>query len=109
MKTLLGQTYDADGDYFRQIWTLQSFQRFIEEFATDKQFDLISLRMVAEHVTDPTITVCALNRDRDNLLLVEPATLHRPSPSKRPVSGVIRRRSRGPRTGKPRASVWRCG
>ena len=25
------------------------------------------------------------------------------------MSGVIRRRSRGSRTGKPRASVWRCG
>jgi 2-polyprenyl-3-methyl-5-hydroxy-6-metoxy-1,4-benzoquinol methylase len=37
-------------------------QCLIEQYDTDKQFDVISLRMVAEHVTDPKTTVAALDR-----------------------------------------------
>jgi len=34
----------------------------IDDFHTDRQFDLITLRMVAEHITDPERAVAALTR-----------------------------------------------
>jgi SAM-dependent methyltransferase len=34
----------------------------IEDFVSERQFDLITLRMVAEHVVDPHVTVAALGR-----------------------------------------------
>jgi SAM-dependent methyltransferase len=38
------------------------FKGLIEDFHTNRQFDLISLRMVAEHITDPTAAVAAFSR-----------------------------------------------
>jgi len=40
----------------------ESRQCTIEEFSTDRQFDLITLRMVAEHIANPQAAVSALSR-----------------------------------------------
>src|SRR5262245_51394110 len=33
------------------------FKGFIEDFVSDHQFDLVTLRMVAEHITNPEVSV----------------------------------------------------
>ena len=38
------------------------FQGLIEDFDWDQQFDLVTLRMVAEHITNPEVAVAALGR-----------------------------------------------
>jgi SAM-dependent methyltransferase len=40
----------------------ERYKSTIEQFACERQFDLITLRMVAEHVVDPHATVTALGR-----------------------------------------------
>ena len=40
----------------------QRHQCLLEDFATDQQFDLITLRMVAEHITHPESTVATFAR-----------------------------------------------
>ena len=40
----------------------QRFRCLIEDFQTDKQFDLVTLRMVAEHISEPSRVVKALHR-----------------------------------------------
>jgi SAM-dependent methyltransferase len=44
------------------VWLHHREQCSIEEFATDRRFDLISMRMVAEHVADPDAAVAKFER-----------------------------------------------
>jgi 2-polyprenyl-3-methyl-5-hydroxy-6-metoxy-1,4-benzoquinol methylase len=40
----------------------ERFQGTIESFQTERRFDLVTLRMVAEHISDPSATAAALSR-----------------------------------------------
>lgn len=57
-KLLVG--IDPDDNIFENTVLHERKQCTIEQYHTDQQFDVISLRMVAEHISDPTKTVAAL-------------------------------------------------
>src|SRR3954470_9870554 len=48
---------DPDPAIHRNSWLHHREQCGIEDFETDRRFDLISMRMVAEHIADPDATV----------------------------------------------------
>ena len=48
---------DPDDNIKENPFVTERFQGMIEDFQTDRRFDLITMRMVAEHITDPTRTI----------------------------------------------------
>jgi 2-polyprenyl-3-methyl-5-hydroxy-6-metoxy-1,4-benzoquinol methylase len=52
---------DPDPAIHRHPWLRERHQCRLDEFETDRQFDLISMRMVAEHITDPDAAVAKLS------------------------------------------------
>jgi SAM-dependent methyltransferase len=59
-KLLVG--IDPDDNINKNTALHQRQQCLIDEYETSQRFDVISLRMVAEHITDPPKTVAALER-----------------------------------------------
>jgi SAM-dependent methyltransferase len=59
-KSLTG--IDPDQNVLSNPFLNQSQQCDIESFRSDTQFDLVSLRMVAEHIADPEAAVAALTK-----------------------------------------------
>ncbi len=53
---------DPSANVFDNPYTREKHQAFIENYHTDRPFDLATLRMVAEHVTDPAAVIGALAR-----------------------------------------------
>ena len=53
---------DPSENVHRNEFAHERVQAFIEDYRTDRQFDLATLRMVVEHVDDPANVVRALNR-----------------------------------------------
>jgi 2-polyprenyl-3-methyl-5-hydroxy-6-metoxy-1,4-benzoquinol methylase len=53
---------DPSDNVFDNPYTREKHKRFIEEYESPAPFDLATLRMVAEHVTDPDAVVAALAR-----------------------------------------------
>jgi len=53
---------DPDESVKLNKWLHEYRQCRLEDFDTDRQFDLISLRMVAEHIADPEAAVSRLSR-----------------------------------------------
>jgi SAM-dependent methyltransferase len=51
---------DPDPAIHRNPWLRERHQCRLDEFATEQQFDLISMRMVAEHIADPDAAVAKL-------------------------------------------------
>jgi len=62
---------DPDESIRRNKWVHEFIQRRLEEVDTDRRFDLISLRMVAEHIEDPEASVAKLSElTRDGVRVV---------------------------------------
>ena len=40
----------------------ERFKGLLEDYHTDRRFDLVTLRMVAEHISNPSAAVAALSR-----------------------------------------------
>jgi SAM-dependent methyltransferase len=53
---------DPDDNIDRNLFVHERAKCMLEDYRTDHRFDLISMRMVAEHVTDPEGAVAALAR-----------------------------------------------
>ena len=53
---------DPSGNILNNTFVHERIQCTIEDYQTEHQFDLVTLRMVAEHITDPNAVVQALNR-----------------------------------------------
>lgn len=53
---------DPDDSIRQNRWLHEHRQCRLEDLDTNRRFDLISLRMVAEHIADPTAAVAALGR-----------------------------------------------
>jgi 2-polyprenyl-3-methyl-5-hydroxy-6-metoxy-1,4-benzoquinol methylase len=53
---------DPDDSVKRNRWLHKYMQCRIEDLASDQQYDVISLRMVAEHIADPEAAIAALSR-----------------------------------------------
>jgi SAM-dependent methyltransferase len=53
---------DPDNNIDEHPLLHERYKCAIEDFASERQFDLITLRMVAEHVADPQVAVAALAR-----------------------------------------------
>lgn len=53
---------DPSPNVFDNPYTREKHQAFIEDYASPTPFDLATLRMVAEHVTDPAAVIGALAR-----------------------------------------------
>lgn len=53
---------DPDPNVLENRFVTERFQGTIEDYPPDRQFDLVTLRMVAEHITDPDVAVGKLAR-----------------------------------------------
>lgn len=53
---------DPDPSVRSNTWVHEQIQGPIEQYRPDEQFDLVTLRMVAEHIVDPKATAAALCR-----------------------------------------------
>jgi hypothetical protein len=67
---------DPDDSIRRNKWVHEFKQCRLEEMDTDRRFDLISLRMVAEHIADPEAAVAKLReltRDSGRVIIYTPS------------------------------------
>jgi 2-polyprenyl-3-methyl-5-hydroxy-6-metoxy-1,4-benzoquinol methylase len=53
---------DPDDNINENLWLHERRQCLLTKYETDKQFDIVSLRMVAEHIIEPETTAAALGR-----------------------------------------------
>lgn len=53
---------DPDPNVLANRFVTERFQGMIEDYPADRQFDLVTLRMVAEHITNPADAVSKLAR-----------------------------------------------
>ena len=53
---------DPSDNILRNPFVHERHQALIEDFVTDQQFDLATLRMVVEHVVNPPVVVAALRK-----------------------------------------------
>jgi 2-polyprenyl-3-methyl-5-hydroxy-6-metoxy-1,4-benzoquinol methylase len=53
---------DPSANVFDNPYTREKHQTFIEDYHASEPFDVATLRMVAEHVTDPESVIASLNR-----------------------------------------------
>ena len=71
---------DPDETVQENPYTHERFQGYLEDYETDHRFDLVTLRMVAEHVVDPDSLATALARVSAPGARIIVLTVHKWSP-----------------------------